>query len=138
MTPVDLRSIAGKRYRLTTETGEPVRQSTDPWHLVIPCRYGAFYPHSPDRLAVQTKGHKRLEVAALACVKVTQRGDTELIAVFSPADFKAVAALVLPKRRRVLSPEHLAKLAASNAAHKFTVLNAADGSAKASAEDDGP
>jgi hypothetical protein len=73
------------------------------------------------RLAVSVDGHPLVarKVAALPCVTVTQDGDDGLTAVFELADFDAVAALVHPRRKRVLSEANRAALVAAGRAHSF-------------------
>jgi hypothetical protein len=123
--PIDLRAVAGKRYRVEYEASR-IGRAEDPWLLIIPCRYGHVYPHSADLLGVaidsRILGRK---LAKLPGVEIWQEGADGMNLVFPPERFAAVAAIVRPKRRRQLSAiqaelvrERLAKYAFKPAAKR--------------------
>jgi hypothetical protein len=108
-TPIDLRAVAGKRYRVEYEESHSGK-SDNPWLLIIPCQCGHIYPHSDKLLGVATDGRGSLtqKIARLPGVEVVQDGDDGINAVFPPGLFAKVAAIVKPKRKRQLTPEQRA------------------------------
>ena len=72
MSPIDLKTRFGKRYRIThdqahaAEYGEGSRVH-DPWLLTIPCRHGHIYPHGGELLGASTdrRGSIARRLAAL-------------------------------------------------------------------------
>ena len=51
LTPIDLRAIAGTRYRLAYEESHSGK-GDEPWLRIIPCEPGHVYPHSDKLLGV--------------------------------------------------------------------------------------
>jgi hypothetical protein len=89
-----------------------VRQSDDPWLLVIPCQFGHIYPHSATHLGFASNGCGQVAktVAALPGATITQDGSDGMNITFPVELFDQVAALVKPRRKRQLTPEQRAKL----------------------------
>lgn len=116
-TCIDLKARFGHRYRVDyeesyrAECGDSAR-AHDPWLLTIPCRHGHIYPHGGELLAASTnrRGPITNRLAALPCVCVVQDGDDGINVLFHASDLDKVAAILKPKRRRRLSPEHRVKL----------------------------
>src|SRR5262245_39488040 len=115
MTPPDLRALYGARFQITfDEAAEGRNGRNDPWLMQLPCqgRGVAIYPHGEGLLAVQCDGRpsiaKRLAELGL---RLVQDGDAEKTFVFPVERFEEVAAIVKPRRRRVLSEQHKAVLA---------------------------
>ena len=126
---MNLRSRYGDKYRISREEGA---DRHDPAGFIIPCKRGHIYVHGRELLGVATSGRgivrRLLTVAGLVIV---QDGSDGINATFPPEQFAAVAAIIRPRRRRRLSPEHRAKLAASNSAYRY-----ASGASGASARRD--
>ena len=84
--------------------------------MQLPCRGRGvtIYPHGGDRLAVEVDGRPGLvkQLTALPGVGLWQDGDGEKTFVFEVGLFDAVAGVVRPHRRRRLSAEQRAELAA--------------------------
>lgn len=121
---IDLRALYGGTYRIGCDPScdrQHHGNQCDPWYAVIPCQHGHVYPHGGNQLGVatNTSGPVAKRLRALPGVRVTQDGSDGRNAVFDVTHFSTIAAIVRPKRRRRLSPEHKAKLAASNAKHRF-------------------
>ena len=119
---IDLRTVAGKRYRLDCDLSHKGRTAPDPWLLIIPCRFGHIYPHSATLLAVATNGRViGLKVARLSGVDVLQDGIDGMNLTFPPRLFARVAQIVKPKRKRQISDaerERLLKLSQGNLAKR--------------------
>lgn len=105
-------------FRFEREEGGRV---ADPYAMLLPCRHGHIYLHGPRTLGAATRrrGAIARRLAALPGVQVVQDGADGINAVFDWSDFDAVAAVMLPRRRRRLSLEHRAKLAESNRQFRF-------------------
>lgn len=89
------------------------KRCRDPWLMTIPCRGGiVIYPYGGNRLAVEIDHHGILakRVAQIPGVICTQNGEREKTYVFDLSLFDQVAAIVKPKKRRILTPEQRAKL----------------------------
>jgi hypothetical protein len=120
--PIDLKALAGNRYRITLDesaAGEPLADR--PWSYRIPCKYGFISVHGPGTLAAWTGS--RLKIASLAeapGARVHQRGDREIRVLFTPDRLDEIARLLGARRRRPrLSEEHRAKLAAGSEPFRF-------------------
>jgi len=117
MPVINLRKQFGKRFRVSKDPAcdaEHMR-SPEPELMVMRCRTGAeIYPHGGTTLAVDLDGHRglRKRLERLACCRPYQQGDGFACFHFDVADFKAVARIVKPYRRRQLSPEQRARLIA--------------------------
>jgi hypothetical protein len=72
-----------------------------------------IYPFKGSRLAVEVDGRPGLvkKLAAIPGVALWQNGDGEATLLFDVDDFRQVAEVVRPHRRRRLSPEGRAELA---------------------------
>ncbi len=115
MTSPDLRALYGARFRITfDEAAEGRSGRNDPWMVQIPCagKRIMIYLHGAGLLAVQCDNRpsiaKRLADLGL---RLVQDGDAEKTFVFPVERFEDVAAIVKPRRRRVLSEEGKALLA---------------------------
>jgi len=116
---VNLRDRFGKTYRISFDPAyDPKhvpRDKLDPWMMQIPCECGVIFPHGDDVLAVEVTYAmaKRLDALGL---RLHQDGDIERTYLFPVSRFDEVAAIVKPRRRRKLSPEHREKLVAAGTA----------------------
>ncbi len=126
MECVNLRERFGKRYRVEMEKSYYAERgqnawTDDPWLQIIPGQYGHIYPQGGSMLAVATKGAgsvaKRLR--AMPWIKVVQDGSDGINTVFPVEHFLEVADLIRARRRRWLSPESKARLAAAGAKTRF-------------------
>jgi hypothetical protein len=110
---INLSERFGNDYRIRHEDPREKRLGNDPWQYVIPCTNGHFYCHGAEMLGAATnkRGPISKRLAALPCVKVTQDGSDGINVVFDVGDFDTVAAVMVPKRRRRLSPERRAECA---------------------------
>ena len=125
-TCLNLRTTYGDKYRIEyepsyhAEYGDNARVD-DPWLQIIPCQHGHIGPFCSHRLFASTdrSGSIAKALRALPCVEVWQDGSDGLSVMFYPADAKQVFAVMKPRRKRQLSPEHLAKLTAASAAYRF-------------------
>jgi hypothetical protein len=121
-TCLNLREQLGDVYRIGFDpVYDPFhvpKDKLDPWMMTIPCQRGTIFPHGGDVLAVEVSYALAKRLAALG-LKVHQDGDREKTFLFTVERFEEVAAIVKPKRRRRLSPEQAAKLAAAGAFSRF-------------------
>ncbi len=78
----------------------------------IPCAAGHVFEHGPTLLAYtgDTRGWRAL-LLAIPGVRSWQTGDQEFTVVFPPDALKAVAKVVRPRRKRVISDAVRARLA---------------------------
>jgi hypothetical protein len=111
---VDLRSTFGDRYKISRDQSylaerAEFRSAASAWLMIIPCRFGHIYPHGGRMLAVHTTSpSRRRRLMSLDCASLNVDGDRESTLVFDVVDFTHVASIVLPKRRRRLSPDQRA------------------------------
>lgn len=132
-TCISLKERFADRFRVTYEEsyyadhGDGAR-AEDPWLMQIECHFGTITPYGDNELIASTfrRGPTATKLAALPCVTPWQDGDDGVSVRFDAKDFKAVAAVMKPRRRRRLTPEHRAKLVAASAAYRFKP--ASDGS----------
>lgn len=116
----DLKALSAGQYRVlreetyAAEHGNRAR-AADPWLLTIPCRHGHIFPFGAGMLAASTnrRGGIAGQLAALPGCRVHQDGDDGLTVVFPAAMFKAVAAIIKPRRRRRWSEAQRAKAIAA-------------------------
>ncbi len=115
MTPPDLKALYGARFRITfDEAAEGRTGRNDPWLMQIPCagKRVMIHLYGENLLAVQCDNRpsiaKRLAELGL---RLVQDGDVEKTFVFPVELFEQVAAIVKPRRRRVLSEQQKAVLA---------------------------
>jgi hypothetical protein len=125
-TCIDLRQRFGDRYRITWDPAYDSkgihRDNLDPWYAQIPCRGGiTIYPVGGNDLAVECDYHRYLarRLAAIPGVVCTQDGDEEKTFRFPVDLFDQVAAIVEPKRRRVLTEDQKTRLAEASHATRF-------------------
>ena len=114
---VNLAARFGRDYKITHDpAARKRREKRDPWLMQLPCRGKGvcIYPHGRDRLAVELDGRPGLakKLAGIPGVELWQDGDGETTFVFPVDRFTEVAAVVKPHRRRRLSAEQRAELAA--------------------------
>ncbi|OAI41454.1 hypothetical protein AYO40_03085 [Planctomycetaceae bacterium SCGC AG-212-D15] len=118
MDCIDIRERFGLEYKVTTDPA--VRSTTsDPWYLLIPCERGMIYPFGGDKLAVEVHPRTGRLLLDIPGIRLHQDGDLEMSLVFPVDLFPAVAAIVLPRRRRRLSPERRAKLVEASLPFRF-------------------
>jgi hypothetical protein len=121
---INLAERFGDRYRITFDAPREERRQAkhDPWLHQIPCKFGTIYPFGGNRLAVDCDYCPRVckQLVALPGLTLHQHGDHEQTFTFDVADFDAVAAIVRPRRRRQLSPEHNAKLQQAGQRYRFS------------------
>jgi hypothetical protein len=116
-TCVNLAARFGRDYKITHDPAARTRsQKRDPWMMQLPCRGEGvtIYPFGGDRLAVEVDGRPGLakKLAGIPGVVLWQDGDGEKTFLFPVGRFTEVAAVVKPHRRRRLSAEQRAELAA--------------------------
>ncbi|MGH7178454.1 MAG: hypothetical protein ACREJC_13835 [Tepidisphaeraceae bacterium] len=122
---VDLVERFGTQYRITWDPaydpGHVARDKRDPWHAQIPCRYGVIYPQGGDFLAAEVDNHRMLTKPLLAIkgVRLSQDGDHEKTFLFPVELFDQVAAILQPRRKRLVSEEVRRLLADMSALHGF-------------------
>ncbi len=89
--------------------------------MILPCQRGHIYPHGGDTLAASTNGRgpTARKLAALPGVILHQDGTDGVTVLFPVAMFDDVAALMLPRRRRTLSPEARAAAGERLARYQF-------------------
>ena len=110
-TCINLKERFGQQYRVTYEESYYAdrgvgARATDPWLMIVPCRFGHIFPHGGDRLAASVDGHPNVAGALrrLPCCRVHQDGDFgELTVLFDVADFDKVVQIMRPRRRRQVS-----------------------------------
>jgi hypothetical protein len=124
---INLKKRFGRRYRVTYEESYhaeygPNARVEDPWLMIIPCQYGEICPWGDDNLAACTKTAGRIakRLKALPYCRVVQDGDDGANTVFPVDHFDEVASIMLPRRRRRLSPEARQRLAEAGAKTQFS------------------
>jgi hypothetical protein len=116
-TCVNLAARFGRDYKVTHDPAARSRgERRDPWLAQLACRGRGvtIYPHGRDRLAVEVVGRPGVakKLATTPGVELWQDGDGEKTFLFPVDRFTQVAAVVKPHRRRRLSAEQRAELAA--------------------------
>jgi len=116
----------GQRYRIEHDPAHVAEHGTrsrieDPALLIIPCRFGHFFPWGGECLAFSSNGRGATanKVAALPFVEVWLDCDDGAILLFHVRHFAEVAAIVRPKRRRRLSSSHREALAKGGTRTRF-------------------
>ena len=112
-TCVDLVERFGDRYRVgyeqsyLAEHGDRGR-ADDAWLRIILCQHGHIMPWGGETLAAVTAkaGPVARRLAALRGVTLWQDGSDGATVLFPVTMFEAVAEVMLPRRRRRLSPEN--------------------------------
>ncbi len=118
MDAINLKQLFGDRYRVTyeesyyAERGADAR-SDDPALQILLCRHGHIYPYGPGTLAASTnkRGAVANALTALSCTTVLQDGDDGVNVAFPVDDFDEIAALLKPRRRKLVPPEERERLA---------------------------
>lgn len=125
-TCLNLRETYGDKYRVAYEESYYAEHGSgsradDPWLQIIPCQHGHIGPFCTNRLFASTdrRGPTARALRALDCCEVWMDGDDGLSVMFAPADFKRVAAVMKPKRKRQLSPERRAALIEAGKSNRF-------------------
>lgn len=130
---IDLKAEFGSRYRITLDESFQASDRTRAdklWCARIPCKFGHIYVHSENTLGGYTnRRNMRSRLEAIEGVKVHQRGDTELVVLFSPDRLDAVCELLHARKRRRLSPERREAAVARLAATQFRRTSEQDSSA---------
>jgi hypothetical protein len=124
---LNLKRRFGRRYRVTYEESYwaehgPGAWAEDPALMIIPCKYGHFFPWDTATLAASVDGHPNVagRLRRLKCCRVVQGGDLgELTVSFDVADFPQVARITRPRRRRRLSEPARRRLAEAGAKTRF-------------------
>jgi hypothetical protein len=119
-TCVNLLERHGADYRVTFDPAYDSRKvpkrCLDPWLMQLrgAGRGVTIYPHGGTRLAVEVDNRWKVaqQLAGLSGVELWQDGDGEKIFLFDVALFDRVAAIVKPRKRRRLTDEQKARLAA--------------------------
>lgn len=116
MNPINLQKMF-PAYRITYDESYDVkgtRKATrDPWYMQIPCAKGiTIYPHSDTMLAVEVNDRNVLakRIQAVHEIVTHQDGHREKTFLFPPSTFDRIAAIVKPKKRRVVSEEQIERL----------------------------
>ena len=100
---IDLKANYGSRYRVKKdECGDQL----------IPHKWGHFYAHSATELACFICGNRKFNrvQAQFPEIRVTQRGDEEIIFVFEPELFSKLAGELKASRKKQYSPAARQKL----------------------------
>ncbi len=127
MTCINLKERFGDVYKIQYEEsyhadrGENAR-TVDPWYMQIPCQHGHICPWGGGILVACTdrRGSVAKRLAKLPCAEMWQDGDDGINVKFHVDDFESIAAIMKPKRRRRLSPEHRQAAIERLKSHQFT------------------
>jgi hypothetical protein len=128
---IDLRAFAGDRYRITLDElatcivdersrARELRRERL-WLNQIQGSRGHIYVHGPETLGVFTDRRptaKKLE--ALPGARYHQRGDTEVTILIPVDQLDNAATIVHARKRRRLTDEQKARLAAASAGTRFS------------------
>jgi len=123
---INLKEMFGDRFKIDVDESyyaeRPEFRAVElPWLTIIPCRNGHICPWGGSNLAACTNGSgaiaKRLK--ALPFTTVAQDGADGANVIFDLAHFDQVAEIMLPRRRRRLSPEARQRLAEAGAKTRF-------------------
>jgi hypothetical protein len=114
-------------FRTSYDPRNIPREELDPWYMVILGRHGIIYPAGGTTLAVIIDERPKLaaRLRRLPWCVALQGGDEESIFLFDVGHFAEVAAIVLPRRRRVSRAERL-RLAAFRTLHGFGLHQSGD------------
>jgi hypothetical protein len=113
---IDLREWANDhRYRFRLEESYKAESNTHirgdgRWFVEILCKRGLIYPKGGREILAFTKSTDAWKSLLKIGVQPHQVGDRERIAWFLPELLDQVAAILRPKRRKTISPEHLKAL----------------------------
>jgi len=118
---VNLKVQFGDKYRIGLDISAPKR-TTDPWHYTIPCKYGEVYPQGGERLAFHCKGGKMRGIIKRKFPNFVVQNwtdDNEAIFVFYSDQFKDLAPIIKPKRKKKVPESEKARLAEIGARTRF-------------------
>ena len=96
-----------RKFPKLRHTWEPARQkgTSDPWNMLIPCKYGDICPFGAKQLMWEKEsGVKIANKLVKAGFETRNEGDTYRSVVFHVDRWKEVAAIVKPRTRRVMTP----------------------------------
>ena len=123
---IDLKELFGDRFKLDVDESyyaerSEFRRDEEVWLTHILCQHGHIGVWGDDLLVACTDsaGAVAKGLAALSFTTVAQDGSDGLNATFPVEHFETVVEIMKPRKRRRLSEEHKAKLAASNAEYRF-------------------
>jgi len=126
MECTNLKDLFGEHYKLQYEESyyaerPEFRKQEAPWLTQIPCQHGHIGVWGDDWLVASTNraGSIAKRLSDLPFTTVAQDGDDGANVLFTLDHFDEVAEIMKPRRRRRLSEEHKARLAASNAKYRF-------------------
>jgi hypothetical protein len=109
---VNLKERFGRRFKVVYEESyyaerPEFRAAEAPWLMMIPCQHGHICPWGGENLAActRTAGPIAKRLKALPFATVAQDGSDGANVVFPVDHFEEVAAIMKPRRRRVLSPK---------------------------------
>jgi hypothetical protein len=122
MTPIDLKILAGAKYRVILDPSaqaEPSRAER-PWSYRVACKYGFIGVHGGSTLAAYCD-RPRLFAALLATpgARARQRGDRELTVLVDAGQLDAAAGILKARRRRRLDEEQRQRLLTVNQRTRF-------------------
>lgn len=113
---IDLKANYGDRFRVKkNECGDQL----------ICHKWGHFYSHSATELACFVKGNNKFNriQKQFPEIRITQRGDEEIIFVFAPELFPAIAKALKASRKREISDAERKRLAHMGRAYRFGLGN---------------
>ena len=123
---VDLRQRFGKRFRVAHEQSYHAEHGDhgrveDTWLLILLCQHGEICPWGGELLAActKTRGPVANRLLSLPFVAESQDGDDGANVIFPVERFDEVATIMRPRRRRQVSEQERARLAALSARHGF-------------------
>lgn len=126
MECVNLKERFGQRYRVRYEESYraqygPRAFTVDPWLQIIPCQHGHVLPHGGDMLAASTdrRGPIARRLIALPEATIHQDGDDGVTVLFQVDQFDAVAEVMKPRRRRIVSEAERERLRTLGAKYGF-------------------
>lgn len=112
MPVTNLRELCGSVFVIRDDGTDDSERAERVWCLTIPAVYGEVYPCGNNGdLAVWTASQRIARKLAALGLRVVQRGD-EVAFRFPPARLDEVARIIQARRRRRVSPEQAAILAA--------------------------
>ena len=119
MKCVNLKERFGRRFKITYDPSYQAerpefREAEAPWLMMIPCEHGDICAWGGDNLAActRTAGPIAKRLKALPFATVAQDGSDGANVVFPVNHFEEVAAIMKPRRRRVVSDQERERLAA--------------------------
>ena len=125
-TCLNLKELFGDRYKLEYEESyyaerPEFRRQEEPWLTQIPCQHGHIGVWGDDWLVASTNhaGRVATRLRELPFTELAMDGADGANVLFTVDHFDEVAQILKPRRRRRLSEEHKARLAASNAKYRF-------------------